>query len=87
MSGWGNVSNEKSPFGIGKALMASMLVGLDKENTIGWLWANTAREVNIDKGPMTFIKETHTKGGGKNSIRFFNYFHRYARKFYRCVWW
>jgi len=66
MTGWDNRPSEKTPFGIGKALMASMLVGLDKENTIGWLWADNAREVDIDKGPMTFIKETHTKGGGTN---------------------
>lgn len=66
MQGWNDEDDAKTPFGIGKALMASMLVGLDKENTIGWLWADNAREVNIDKGPMTFIKETQTRGGGTN---------------------
>ena len=66
MQGWDGRPSDKTPFGIGKALMAAMLVGLDKENTIGWLWADNAREVNIDKGPMTFIKETRTNGGGTN---------------------
>jgi hypothetical protein len=64
MQGWGRADDDKTPFAIGKTLMAAMLVGLDKENTIGWLWADNAREVNIDKGPMTFIKETKTYGGG-----------------------
>lgn len=56
--------NEKSPFSIGKALMASMLTGLDKSNTVGYLWADRCREVSIDDSPMSFIKNTRTQGGG-----------------------
>lgn len=54
----------KTPFGIGKTLMASMLSGLDKSNTVGYLWADSAREVSVDTSPFEFIKNTHTKGGG-----------------------
>lgn len=64
MGGWGGVEDSKTPFTVGKTLMASMLAGLDKENVVGYLWADSARRVNVDKGPMTFIKETKTQGGG-----------------------
>ena len=64
MQGWGNYSAGKSPFDIGKALMAAMLSGVDKSNALGMLWADDCSNVNIDKSPMTFIKETTTKGGG-----------------------
>lgn len=65
MGGW-NVSRltDKSPFMIGKTLMASMLTGLDKDKTVGYLWADSAREVSIDGSPMNFMKRTQTKGGG-----------------------
>lgn len=55
---------EGSPFMIGKTLMASMLTGLDKNNTVGYLWADSAREVSVDGSPFEFIERTHTKGGG-----------------------
>ena len=69
MSGWGNYGSDtditsKSPFMVGKTLMASMLVGLDKSRVTGWLWADRAREVSIDGSPMDFIKNTRTTGGG-----------------------
>ena len=54
----------KKPFAIGKTLMASMLIGLDKDKTLGYLWADNAREVSIDGSPMEFIKRTNTIGGG-----------------------
>ena len=57
---------EKYPFMIGKTLMASMLLGLDKDKTLGYLWADNAREVSIDGSPMEFIKKTRTQGGGTN---------------------
>ena len=66
---WGSEENyltSKTPFMVGKTLMASMLVGLDKEKTLGYLWADSAREVSIDRSPMDFIKNTNTKGGGTN---------------------
>jgi 60 kDa SS-A/Ro ribonucleoprotein len=52
------------PFMIGKTLMASMLCGLDKANTVGYLWADRAREISVDEKPMSFIKNTNTQGGG-----------------------
>ena len=55
-----------SPFNVGKTLMASMLTGLDKDKTLGYLWADNAREVSIDGSPMNFIKKTRTQGGGTN---------------------
>ena len=57
---------ETYPFMIGKTLMASMLTGLDKDRALGYLWADHAREVSIDGGPMEFIKRTKTQGGGTN---------------------
>lgn len=57
-------SGDKTPFTIGKTLMASMLCGLDKKNVVGYLWATTPREVSIDKSPMKFVKETFSHGGG-----------------------
>ena len=64
MGGWGEFPTGKEPFSIGKTLMASMLTGLDKDKTLGYLWADTAREVSIDGSPMDFIKNTRTHGGG-----------------------
>lgn len=52
------------PFEIGRALMASMLTGLDKSNTVGYLWATKAREVNVDGRPFEFIERTVANGGG-----------------------
>lgn len=52
------------PFEIGRALMASMLTGLDKSNTVGYLWATTAREINVDGSPFQFIERTKANGGG-----------------------
>ena len=67
MGSWGETSlDEKTPFGIGKTLMASMLVGLDKNKTLGYFWADRAREVSVDGSPMEFIKRNDTKGGGTN---------------------
>ena len=60
----GSGSNEKSPFSIGKTLMASMMTGLDKDNVVGYLWADSARQVDIDMSPMNFVKNTHTHGMG-----------------------
>lgn len=57
-------SGDKSPFTIGKTLMASMLCGLDKSKTLGYLWATKPREVSIDESPMKFVKNTHSHGGG-----------------------
>ena len=65
--GWGSGSIDGTkPFDIGKTLMAAMLVGLDKDRTLGYLWADKAREVSIDGSPMEFIKRTTTHGGGTN---------------------
>lgn len=65
MGGWGtNPVDSTRPFNIGKTLMASMLIGLDKDRTLGYLWADNAREVSIDGSPMEFIKRTKTHGGG-----------------------
>jgi len=61
---WSKNKGDKAPFNIGKTLMASMLVGLDKDKTLGYLWADKAREVSVDGSPMEFIKRTKTKGGG-----------------------
>jgi hypothetical protein len=67
MGGWhGDPIDAKTPFGIGKTLMASMLVGLDKEKTLGYFWADNAREVSVDGSPMEFIKRNQTQGGGTN---------------------
>ena len=51
------------PFEIGKTMMASMLSGLDKNNTVGYLWADNCREVELTS-PFSFIKNTHEQGGG-----------------------
>ena len=53
-----------NPFYYGKLLTASILTGVDKDNTIGYLWANTARTMNIDSSPMKFIENTFANGGG-----------------------
>jgi hypothetical protein len=67
MGGWhGDPIDAKTPFGIGKTLMASMLVGLDKDKTLGYFWADNAREVSVDGSPMEFIKRNQTQGGGTN---------------------
>jgi len=57
-------SSNKSPFTLGKIMMASMLSGLDKTKTIGYTWANTSREVNINKSPFDFVENTRAQGGG-----------------------
>lgn len=65
MGGWGTESlTATSPFMIGKTLMASMLTGLDKDRTVGYLWADHAREISVDGRPFDFIKNTRTQGGG-----------------------
>lgn len=53
-----------NPFMIGKTLMASMLCGMDVDNTIGYLWADRTREVTLTNKPFDFIKNTETQGGG-----------------------
>ena len=55
-------SIDTDPFTIGKTLMASMLTGLDKDNTIGMMWANGAREVSVDGSPFEFMNRTHPQG-------------------------
>jgi len=52
------------PFNVGKSLTASMLCGLDKSNTIGYLWASEAREVSVNGSPFDFIDRTYANGGG-----------------------
>ena len=67
MGSWGGEGiDATSPFNIGKTLMASMLLGLDEERTLGYLWADNAREISVDGSPMDFIKRNQTKGGGTN---------------------
>lgn len=65
MGGWNAEDlTSTSPFMIGKTLMASMLTGLDKDLTVGYLWADNAREISVDGSPIEFIKRTRTQGGG-----------------------
>lgn len=52
------------PFNIGKSLMASMLTGLDKSSTIGYLWARDAREISVNGSPFDFIDKVYAHGGG-----------------------
>ena len=59
-------SMQGQPFNVGKSLMASMLCGLDKTNTIGYLWAYTAREVSVNGSPFEFLDKVQTQGGGTN---------------------
>ena len=59
-------SMQGQPFDVGKSLMASMLCGLDKSLTIGYLWAHQAREVSVNGSPFDFIDRTWTQGGGTN---------------------
>ncbi len=56
----------KSPFQTGLVLMASMLVGIDKNRALGYLWSDSTRRVDINTSPMEFIKKTKTQGGGTN---------------------
>ena len=44
--------------------MASMLTGLNPDNTVGYLWADSAREISIEGRPFDFISRTTTRGGG-----------------------
>ena len=61
----GSMGNEdKSPFNLGKVLMASMLTGINKDNAVGYLWADTARKIEINTSPFTFIKNAQASGGG-----------------------
>jgi 60 kDa SS-A/Ro ribonucleoprotein len=64
--GWGYSNSDQSPFMIGKTLMASMLCGLDHDKTVGYLWADNAREVSIEGRPFDFIERTRTQGFGTN---------------------
>lgn len=64
MGGMYGKPTDKTPFYVGKTLMASMLTGLEKENTVGYLWADTAREISVDGSPFDFINNTRTHGGG-----------------------
>jgi len=67
MGSWGSDPiDAMNPFNIGKTLMASMLCGLDKDKTLGYFWADNAREVSVDGSPMEFIKRNKTQGGGTN---------------------
>ncbi len=54
----------KTPFNLGKTLMAAMLTGLNPENTVGYLWADRAREISVNGSPFEFIERTRTQGGG-----------------------
>lgn len=55
---------EKTPFNLGKILVASMLTGLNSSTTLAYLWADRVRQVSIRKSPMEFIRTTDTQGGG-----------------------
>lgn len=73
MGGWGNENlSDKTPFMIGKTLMASMLTGLDKDLTVGYLWADRAREIDVNGSPFSFMKNTKTQGGGTDLAGAFN---------------
>lgn len=64
--GWGSRGREdgQTPFSLGKTIMASMLTGLDHDKTVGYLWADNAREISIEGRPFDFIERTRTQGGG-----------------------
>ena len=64
--GGGTALTGTAPFTVGKTLMAAMLTGLDKDKALGYLWADNAREVSIDGGPMEFIMRTRNQGYGTN---------------------
>lgn len=64
MQGWDDSISDKSPWMIGKTICASMLTGLDKDNTICYTWADYATERDISGSPFDFIKRTKTQGGG-----------------------
>jgi len=53
-----------SPFMNGKVLTASILTGLNKDNVIGYLWAESNREINVKLGAFDFIHNTHCRGYG-----------------------
>lgn len=57
-------SMDGSPFENGRTITASLLSGLDKNNTIGYLWATVAREINVSGGAFDFIEKTECNGGG-----------------------
>lgn len=60
----GGPANTSAPFYLGKTMMASVLTGLNPDNTVGYLWADHAREISISGSPFDFIARTKTKGGG-----------------------
>lgn len=62
--GWSSSGGSSSPFYLGKTMMASVLTGLNPDNTVGYLWADRAREITISGSPFDFIARTKTKGGG-----------------------
>lgn len=65
MGGWnGEDMTQTTPFMLGKTMMASMMTGLDKDNVVGYLWADRAREISVDGRPFDFIQNTRTQGGG-----------------------
>lgn len=73
MGGWGSESlTSTSPFMLGKTLMASMLTGLDKTRTVGYLWADNAREISVNGSPFEFMTRTRTQGGGTDISGAFN---------------
>lgn len=64
MGGYSSSLTDQSPFMLGKTMMASVLTGLNTDNTVGYLWADHAREISIDGSPFEFMKNTRTHGGG-----------------------
>lgn len=62
--GWSSSGGSSSPFYLGKTMMASVLTSLNPDNTVGYLWADHAREISISGSPFDFIARTKTKGGG-----------------------
>lgn len=73
MGGWGSESlTSTSPFMLGKTLMASMLTGLDKTKTVGYLWADNSREISVNGSPFEFMTRTKTQGGGTDIAGAFN---------------
>ncbi len=58
-------SGDGSPFYQGKVMTASLLAGLPSASAVGFLWADTTRQVGFST-PMKFVQETHTQGMSTN---------------------
>ncbi|WXB47790.1 RNA-binding protein [Vibrio phage VB_VaC_TDDLMA] len=55
---------ENTPFNHGKTMFASVLSGLNTDNTVGYLWAQNSREFTLNDSPFEFLKNTRSQGGG-----------------------